>query len=123
MRYINKNFLVEGVKVKNLVKKFNTPIYCYSYKRLKTNIDNFKKLEYLFKTENLFLNKNLSLDMICNRIGLKQKIITAIIKENTSNNWKSYLNGYRVDYAIELIKADFLVKYSVFLLCLKLVCQ
>jgi len=43
MRYINKNFLVEGVKVKNLVKKFNTPIYCYSYKRLKTNIDNFKK--------------------------------------------------------------------------------
>ena len=77
------------------------------------NIDNFKKLEHLFKTENLFLNKNLSLDMICNRIGLKQKIITAIIKVNTSNNWKSYLNGYRVDYAIELIKADFLVKYSV----------
>ena len=43
MRYINKNFLVEGIKVKNLIKKFKTPIYCYSYEKLKTNINNFKK--------------------------------------------------------------------------------
>jgi len=43
MKYINKNFSIEKVRVKNLAKKFNTPIYCYSYKQLKENINNFKK--------------------------------------------------------------------------------
>ncbi len=42
MKYINKNFFVEGVKVSYLAKKFQTPIYCYSYKKLKENINNFK---------------------------------------------------------------------------------
>jgi len=43
MKYINKNFFIENVKVRNLAKKFRTPIYCYSHKRLKENINNFKK--------------------------------------------------------------------------------
>tara|TARA_B100001029_G_C15020817_1_gene430435 strand:- start:50 stop:1264 length:1215 start_codon:yes stop_codon:yes gene_type:complete len=43
MKYIGKNFFIEGVRVSNLARKFKTPIYCYSYKRLKENINNFKK--------------------------------------------------------------------------------
>ncbi len=43
MKYIGKNFFIEGVSVSNLARKFKTPIYCYSYKRLKENINNFKK--------------------------------------------------------------------------------
>jgi diaminopimelate decarboxylase len=42
MKYIKNNFSIEGIKVQNLVKKFGTPIYCYSYKRLRENINNFK---------------------------------------------------------------------------------
>jgi len=42
MKYINKNFSIEQVKVQNLARKFSTPIYCYSYKQLKDNINNFK---------------------------------------------------------------------------------
>ena len=43
MKYIDKSFSIEKVKVENLAKKFPTPIYCYSYKRLKANIVTFKK--------------------------------------------------------------------------------
>ena len=43
MKYLNKSFLIERVKVINLVKKFGTPIYCYSYKKLKKNVINFKE--------------------------------------------------------------------------------
>jgi diaminopimelate decarboxylase len=43
MKYINKCLSIENVKVQDLAKNFNTPIYCYSYKQLKENIDNFKK--------------------------------------------------------------------------------
>ena len=42
MKYINNSFTIEKVKAQNLAKKFNTPIYCYSYKRLKENINDFK---------------------------------------------------------------------------------
>ncbi|WP_415304047.1 diaminopimelate decarboxylase [Candidatus Pelagibacter sp. Uisw_090] len=43
MKYINKNLIIEKVKVENLVKKFGTPTYCYSYEQLKKNISHFKK--------------------------------------------------------------------------------
>ena len=43
MKYINKNLLIENIKVQDIAKKFGTPVYCYSYKQLKENITNFKK--------------------------------------------------------------------------------
>tara|TARA_B110000495_G_C22567846_1_gene342166 strand:- start:6 stop:428 length:423 start_codon:yes stop_codon:yes gene_type:complete len=43
MKYINKSLSIEKVKVHDIAKKFGTPIYCYSYAKLKENIDNFKK--------------------------------------------------------------------------------
>ena len=43
MKYINKNFSIEKIKVVDIAKKFGTPVYCYSYERLKENIINFKK--------------------------------------------------------------------------------
>ena len=42
MKYINKSLSIERVKVKDIAKKFGTPIYCYSYGQLKENINNFK---------------------------------------------------------------------------------
>ena len=33
MNYINKSFSIEKVKAQNLAKKFNTPIYCYSFNK------------------------------------------------------------------------------------------
>ena len=43
MRYKSKNFLIDGFDVNKIAKKFKTPIYCYSLKKLKKNIKNFKK--------------------------------------------------------------------------------
>ena len=44
MKYLNQAFFIERVKAENLAKKFGTPIYCYSYEKLKRNINNFKKI-------------------------------------------------------------------------------
>ena len=43
MNYKSKEFLIDGFKVKTLAKKYNTPIYCYSLKKIKENIIKFKK--------------------------------------------------------------------------------
>ena len=42
MNYIGKNFLIEKVSASKISKKYGTPIYCYSYSRLKRNILNLK---------------------------------------------------------------------------------
>ena len=43
MKYINKIFSVEKVSATKLAKKYGTPLYCYSYDKLKKNINNFKE--------------------------------------------------------------------------------
>ena len=44
MKYLNKSFSIERVKAEHLAKKFSTPIYCYSYKKLKMNIIKFTNI-------------------------------------------------------------------------------
>ena len=43
MEYKNKKLVIESVSVQKIAQKFSTPAYCYSYKKLKENIINFKK--------------------------------------------------------------------------------
>ena len=43
MKYINKRLTVEKANFQRIAKKFGTPFYCYSYSKLKENINKFKK--------------------------------------------------------------------------------
>ncbi len=43
MKYRNKQLTTENINFQSLAKKFGTPAYCYSYSKLKENINNFKK--------------------------------------------------------------------------------
>ena len=42
MNYKNNIFYIEKIKAASLIKKFGSPIYCYSNKRLVDNINDFK---------------------------------------------------------------------------------
>ena len=42
MNYKKNFFYVENISTEKLSKKFKTPLYCYSYLRLKNNVNNFK---------------------------------------------------------------------------------
>ena len=43
MEYKNNKFYIEKVDIQSLSKKIVTPFYCYSLKKLKDNIEAFKK--------------------------------------------------------------------------------
>ena len=43
MKYINKRLTVEKVNFQKIAKKFGTPFYCYSYSKLKENLNKFKE--------------------------------------------------------------------------------
>ena len=42
MNYKNNKFYIEKIKAESLIKKYGSPIYCYSNKSLVDNINNFK---------------------------------------------------------------------------------
>ena len=43
MKYINKRLTLEKVNFQKIAKKFGTPFYCYSYSKLKENVNRFKE--------------------------------------------------------------------------------
>ena len=43
MKYKLKNYFIDGLRAETLAKKYSTPLYCYSFKKLKDNINKFKK--------------------------------------------------------------------------------
>ena len=79
MKYINNSFLVEKVNLQKLAKKFDTPIYCYSYKKLKQNIINFKSN---FQTISplicfaLKANSNLTIIKEIKKLGLGADVVS-----------------------------------------------
>ena len=79
MKYINKNLLIERVKVKDIAKKFGTPAYCYSYRQLKENISNFKKSFSSFAPLVCFAvksNTNVSLIREIRKFGLGADVVS-----------------------------------------------
>ena len=43
MKYIKKKLTIEKVFIPKIAKIYGTPLYCYSYSKLKENINSFKK--------------------------------------------------------------------------------
>jgi len=79
MKYINKSLSIEKIKVQDIVKKFGTPIYCYSHKKLKDNISNFKKSFKSFSPLICFAiksNTNVSLVREVRKFGLGADVVS-----------------------------------------------
>ena len=79
MKYIGKNFAIEGIKIRELARKFKTPSYCYSYQKLSENISKFKKN---FKNLNPLIcfsvkaNANLKLLKELKKFGLGADVVS-----------------------------------------------
>ena len=79
MKYINKSLTIEKVKAQDVAKKFGTPIYCYSYKKLKENINTFKKSFKSFAPLICFAiksNTNASLIREIKKFGLGADVVS-----------------------------------------------
>ena len=79
MKYINKNFFIDKIKAETIAKKFATPIYVYSYKKLKENIKRFKKSFNSFSPIICFAvkaNTNVSLIREIKKLGLGADVVS-----------------------------------------------
>ena len=79
MEYINKKLSIEKNKVEDIAKRFGTPTYCYSYKKLKENINNFKKSFKSFSPLICFAvksNTNVNLIREIKKFGLGADVVS-----------------------------------------------
>ena len=79
MRYVNKILKIEKISTEHIAKKFSTPSYCYSYNRLKKNIENFKKNFQSFAPLICFAiksNTNINLIKEIKKFGLGADVVS-----------------------------------------------
>jgi len=112
MKYIKNNFHVEDISTQKIAKKFKTPLYCYSYLRIKNNINKFKNHFKKIKPLICFSvksNSNLSLLKEIKKFGLGADVVSKgeMIKAITAgiNSKKIVFSGVgktysEIEYAI-----------------------
>ncbi len=112
MKYIKNNFHVENISTQKIAKKFKTPLYCYSYLRIKNNINKFKNHFKKIKPLICFSvksNSNLSLLKEIKKFGLGADVVSKgeMIKAITAgiNSKKIVFSGVgktysEIEYAI-----------------------
>ena len=69
MIYKKKEFQIDKIKTSVLARKYSTPLYCYSFKKLKENIFKFKKNFKTFKPIICFSVKSNSNETLLREIG------------------------------------------------------
>ncbi len=79
MKYNNKQLTIENINFRSLVQKYGTPAYCYSYSKLKENINNFKQNFKSFSPLICFSvksNTNLNIIKEINKFGLGADVVS-----------------------------------------------
>ncbi len=69
MKYRKNNFIINNIEVSKLAGKFGTPLYCYSYEKIRENIKDLKKNFKSFSPLICFAVKSNSNLQIINEIG------------------------------------------------------
>ncbi len=122
MNYKNNHFYIENVSTEKIAKKYGTPVYSYSLKKLKNNIQNFKNY---FKSFNPLIcfsvksNSNLEILKQINKMGLGADVVSQgeMMKASRAriNSKKIVFSGvgktskeisYAIDKKVLLINAE-----------------
>ena len=99
MKYIKNSFLIEKVNLQKLTKKFKTPLYCYSYEKLKHNINNFKLNFKSFSPLICFAlkaNSNLKIIKEIKKLGLGADVVS---KGELMKALKAGVNSKKIVYS------------------------
>lgn len=63
-----------------------------------------EKIDYAMRHENLFLQPDLSLVTLCEKVGTNRTYASKAIKDAKGCNFSDYVNRFRLDYAVEMMK-------------------
>ena len=62
------------------------------------------RIDSAMEKDNMFLQPDLSLISLCEKVGTNRTYASKAIKDAKGCNFSDYVNRYRLDYAVELMK-------------------
>lgn len=81
--------------------------------KLDKNNEYYKSLIQLFEKEQLFLDPELSLDVLSSKLGISKSYLSALINQTTNKNFYHFVNSYRTEYLISLFKVNKDKKFTI----------
>lgn len=84
--------------------KFNLQKYNSSNLNKNSSRVLFQKINELFEAENTFLDANLTLKTLSEKLNVKAREISQVINENTQQNFYDFVNQYRIKKAKTLLR-------------------
>lgn len=79
---------------------------------IKLNDPCVENLKTLLENENLYLEKNLSLALLSEKVGTSQKNISALFKTAYGKKFSEVINEMRVNFAVEKIEDGYLDQFT-----------
>jgi len=114
----NVTLLFTILIVSIVFKSFNDPVL-HSYRSATIGLSKeekstwLKKMKELFEEEKIFMNQDLRLTNISDKIGTNERIISKVIKEEYGKNFNEYLNYYRVNEVIRRLDTSDPQSYTI----------
>ena len=75
--------------------------------------NNYLRINDLVLNDKMYLNRNVSIGDVSGLLGLNDSAVRSAIKNSTNKNFNLYINTLRVNFSIELIKSDYLIKDTI----------
>ena len=63
-----------------------------------------ERIDYAMRNDNMFLQPDLSLITLCEKVGTNRTYASKAIKDAKGCNFSDYVNRFRLDYAVEMMK-------------------
>ncbi|GAK91092.1 transcriptional regulator [Nonlabens ulvanivorans] len=74
--------------------------------KLDKNNEHYKSLIALFEKDQVFLQSELTLDILSSKLGISKSYLSSLINQTTDQNFYHFVNSYRADYLIKLFKSN-----------------
>jgi AraC-like DNA-binding protein len=84
--------------------KFNLQKYSSSNLDKKSSLKLFQRIKTLFDSEEIYLDNNLTLNTISEKLNVKSRDISQAVNENAHQNFYEFVNQYRIEKAGMLLR-------------------
>lgn len=88
----------------NEVKSGEPLVYTITDKYMSSEKDLMDRIDHLIEMKELFLNPGLTVQNVANSLRVNRTYISNIINRQKGVNFYQYINTYRINYAIELMR-------------------
>ena len=101
---LEKRIEVRQKKINSILKNKN---------KNKNNSKSFNSIKDIIENKKIYLNPKLSLSILSEKLNLSESHISRLVKQNTELSFTDYVNKFRIEEAMDMLKNNEFDKYNI----------